>query len=475
MQRFSSIFILFIACASQLPAVLVNTRVRDMVFAERGTVLEFDLREHFQVYPDPGPVATFAFDLPLQDRNPDTESGLWPVEVAPGVVLDLMRYKLADGTTYSSPFDATAGQMAFASYSVQYQLRADIAPLAVGNFITYARDGAYEGGIIHRSEISVLQGGAYRLHQGQESYLLELVETRDPIVFEETVANTAGTLSMARQTALDTATSQFFINLADNTQAFGTAYTVFGELRDQANDLPVLQEMGDVPVFDLTAYFTNAPFNTIPLFAPFFQDPDSYLSLSSVTIPEGDSSGIAHSWTFFDTDETVSDEEAANRAAFSISIEDGILRIARTATAGQAAITVTGTASDGKTASFTMDLIGYNEGALNKFPASIIDPSGWIENSWYGWLYGEYFPNIVHANHGPQFVYPDTSFSIHFIYDTHLDSWLYTSNALYPHMFIYRLNTWAYYSKGTGDGFGTSRWFYLYQGDTTGWALESAL
>lgn len=475
MQRLSLLLLIVLTGASHLQAVLVNTRVRDRVFVQKDTVLELDLREHFQVYPDPGPVATFAFDLPLQDRNPDSESGLWSVEVSPGVFIDLMRYKLADGTSYTSPFEATAGDMAFASYTVEYQLRADVAPVAVGNFITYARDGAYEGGLIHRSEISVLQGGAYKIHQGPETYLLDLVETRDPIVFEETIANTAGTLSMARQTALDTATSQFFINIADNTQAFGTAYTVFGELRDAGQDLPVLQQMGEVTVFDLTPYFTNAPFNTIPLFAPFFQDQKSYLTFSSVTIPEGDASGVSHAWAFFDSDETVSEEESANRAAFTISIEDAILRIGRTDSAGAAAITVTGSTASGQSASFTMDVIGYNEGALNKFPASTLDPSGWIESSWYGWLYGEYFPNILHANHGPQFVYPDESFSIHFIFDENLDSWLYTSNALYPNMFLYRLNTWAYYSRGSGDGFGTSRWFYLYEGETPGWVLESAL
>ncbi|MEY3000394.1 MAG: hypothetical protein RL648_608 [Verrucomicrobiota bacterium] len=475
MQRLSTLLLIALAGASQLQAVLVNTRVRDVAFVEQGAVLTLDLQEHFQVYPDPGPVATLSFDLPLQDRNPASTNGLWQVEIAPDTFVELMRYKLADGGSYTSPFEATAGEMAFAAYSVDYQLRADLAPLAVGNFITYARDGAYAGGIIHRSEISVLQGGAYKLHQGEGAYLLDLVETRDAIVFEETVANTAGTLSMARQTALDTATSQFFINLADNTQAFGTAYTVFGELLDKDGDLPVLQQMGEVPVFNLTSYFTNAPFNTIPLFAPFFQDPASYLSFNNITIPDGDPSSITYSWEFFDTDDTVSELEATNRAAFAISIVDSSLQISRTASAGTAAITLTGTASNGQSVSFTMDLIGYSEGALNKFPASVIDPSGWIESSWYGWLYGEYYPYITHANHGPQFVYPDESFSVHFIYDDNLASWLYTSNGLYPNLFIYRLNSWAYYSKGSGDGFGTSRWFYLYGTDSPGWVLESAL
>jgi cyclophilin family peptidyl-prolyl cis-trans isomerase len=475
MQRIVLYSFIALIGAAPLHAVLVNTRMEDFHFIEIDETMEFDLRNHFQVYADPGPVATITFDLPVQDRNPDTESGLWSTEIAPDIFLDLMRYKLTDGTTYNSPYDATAGDMQYTSYSVDYQLLADQAPVTVGNFITYARDGAYESSVIHRSEISVIQGGAYKLHQGEGNYILDLVEIRPSIVFEETINNSAGTLSMARQTALDTATSQYFINLADNSQVFGSAYSVFGELVNPDVDLPVLKQMGDIPVYDLTQYYSTAPFNTIPLIAPFFQDQQSYLTLSSVSIPDGNPDGVSYSWEFYDTDEEVSESEAANRAAFSITLEGSVLSISRTGSAGEAAVTVSGSNADGETVSFTMDLIAYSEAALNKFPASTLDTSGWLESSWYGWLYGEYFPEITHANHGPQYVYPDDSIALHFIYDYNLGSWLYTSTSQYPYLFVYSLNTWVYYSLGSGNGFGTSRWFYILEGESPGWVIESDL
>lgn len=476
MQRLLLTLVIALGVGSQSSAVLINTRMQAMQFIELDEGLELNLRDHFQIYADPGPIATIHFDLPIQDPNPDTENGFWTFEIATDISVELMRYQLIDGSTYDSPFDATAEDMKFVSYSVDYQLLGTDAPTTVGNFISYAREGAYEGSLIHRSEISVVQGGAYKLHQGQEGYILDLIEPRDPIIFEETKNNTAGTLSMARQTALDTATSQYFINLEDNSQVFGSAYAVFGELVDPENDLPILQQMGDVPVYNLTPYYSTAPFSNIPLFAPFFQDQASYLQLSSIDIPEGDPDGISYAWEFYDTDEEVSEEEALDRAAFSISMEGSNLNISRNGTAaGQVAITVSGTSTDGQSVSFTMDLIGYNEEAIEKFPASTIDASGWIESAWFGWVYADTFPQVIHANHGPQYVYPDGSAFTHYLFDYNLQTWLYTTSTLYPTLFVYALNSWAYYSEGSGDGFGTSRWFYLYDTEVPGWVYESDL
>jgi peptidyl-prolyl cis-trans isomerase A (cyclophilin A) len=107
------------------------------------------------------------------------------------------------------------------------------APVSVENFLQYVRDGFYEGTIFHRVKPGyVVQGGGYTA---------EMVErgTRPPILNEATngLKNVRGSLAMARTRALRSATSQFFINLVNNTSLdhrgyspddFG--YAVFGRV-----------------------------------------------------------------------------------------------------------------------------------------------------------------------------------------------------------------------------------------------------
>jgi cyclophilin family peptidyl-prolyl cis-trans isomerase len=107
------------------------------------------------------------------------------------------------------------------------------APVSVDNFLQYVRDGFYEGTIFHRVKPGyVIQGGGYTA---------EMVErgTRPPILNEATngLKNVRGSLAMARTRALRSGTSQFFINLVNNTSLdhrgyspddFG--YAVFGRV-----------------------------------------------------------------------------------------------------------------------------------------------------------------------------------------------------------------------------------------------------
>jgi cyclophilin family peptidyl-prolyl cis-trans isomerase len=103
--------------------------------------------------------------------------------------------------------DTTAG-------AITIQLYADKAPDSVQNFLEYVRDGFYSGTIFHRVVPGyVIQGGGYTP---------ELVEkaTRPPVRNEATngLSNVRGTVSMARLRTVRSATSQFFINLANNSK-----------------------------------------------------------------------------------------------------------------------------------------------------------------------------------------------------------------------------------------------------------------
>lgn len=113
------------------------------------------------------------------------------------------------------------------------QLHADKAPKTVENFVNYVNSGYYNGTIFHRViKGFVIQGG------GMESGLKEK-STNQPIQNEADngLNNTAGTLAMARTQEPHSASSQFFINLANNTFLNHTAkttqgwgYCVFGEV-----------------------------------------------------------------------------------------------------------------------------------------------------------------------------------------------------------------------------------------------------
>ena len=109
------------------------------------------------------------------------------------------------------------------------------APETVANFVQYAKDGHYDGTIFHRViDGFMVQGGGFTKDMNQK-------ETREPIRNEAMngLKNLRGTIAMARTMVVDSATSQFFINLVDNAfldfqnptpQGFG--YAVFGKVVD---------------------------------------------------------------------------------------------------------------------------------------------------------------------------------------------------------------------------------------------------
>ncbi|MGH8264414.1 MAG: peptidylprolyl isomerase [Steroidobacterales bacterium] len=120
-------------------------------------------------------------------------------------------------------FDTTLGQITIELFPKE-------APLSTENFLKYAADGHFDGTIFHRVIPGfVIQGGGLTGDMQQK-------KTRASIRNEAQngLKNKRGTLSMARTNAVDSATSQFFVNLVDNTALdhkpgnFG--YAVFGKV-----------------------------------------------------------------------------------------------------------------------------------------------------------------------------------------------------------------------------------------------------
>ena len=110
------------------------------------------------------------------------------------------------------------------------ELDQDKAPKTVANFLQYVKSGFYKGTIFHR----VIDG--FMIQGGGLDAKMVTKPTQKAIQNEANngLHNGPYTVAMARQSAPDTATSQFFINVADNTPldypSMGGGYAVFGKV-----------------------------------------------------------------------------------------------------------------------------------------------------------------------------------------------------------------------------------------------------
>lgn len=135
------------------------------------------------------------------------------------------------------------------------------APKNVANFLAYVKSGFYKGTIFHR----VIDG--FMIQGGGMNEKFEGRKTRPAVKNESDngLSNLPYTIAMAREDHPDSATSQFFINVADNSgidypHVRGSGYTVFGrvikgqEVVDKIKAVVVddVRGMQNVPVVPIT-------------------------------------------------------------------------------------------------------------------------------------------------------------------------------------------------------------------------------
>lgn len=109
------------------------------------------------------------------------------------------------------------------------------APVTVNNFLQYVNSGFYDGTAFHRhSPGFVLQGGGYAAPLTPGGAVPPLKATNAPIALEVNrgLSNTVNTVAMARTNVLNSATSQFFVNLGNNAflDTASGGYAVFGSV-----------------------------------------------------------------------------------------------------------------------------------------------------------------------------------------------------------------------------------------------------
>ena len=117
--------------------------------------------------------------------------------------------------------------------NITVELFKDKAPITVRNFLSYVNEGFYDGLVFHRViKNFMIQGGGLdeNMQTKKNKFAIKNEATNG-------VKNNRGTLAMARTAVVDSATSQFFINLVDNSfldhkgktpDMFG--YAVFGQV-----------------------------------------------------------------------------------------------------------------------------------------------------------------------------------------------------------------------------------------------------
>ncbi|MBK7251235.1 MAG: peptidylprolyl isomerase [Gammaproteobacteria bacterium] len=140
--------------------------------------------------------------------------------------------------------------------SFTIELFEEDAPESVANFLQYVDEGFFDGTVFHRVIPGfVIQGGGFTPEMAQK-------KTRAPIRNEAANGrrNERGTLSMARTNDIDSATSQFFVNLVDNQfldhKPGNYGYAVFGRVSEGLDVIDAIAEVrtgrrqghDDVPV-----------------------------------------------------------------------------------------------------------------------------------------------------------------------------------------------------------------------------------
>jgi peptidyl-prolyl cis-trans isomerase A (cyclophilin A) len=191
----------------------------------------------------------------------------------------------------------------------QVQLYDSQAPITVNNFLRYVNNQNYNNTIIHRSvQGFIVQGGGF---SPQSDATTHQIQTINPIVsygaivneFSATRSNVRGTIAMAKIGGdPNSATNQWFINLADNSSNLDNqngGFTVFGQVVGEGMSL--VNAISNIPVYNLTSYNFNSALTDVPFYSPYLYS-DYLVTFPSVAVVptvewKGGNSSGATNWS----------------------------------------------------------------------------------------------------------------------------------------------------------------------------------
>lgn len=145
--------------------------------------------------------------------------------------------------------------------TVTLELEPEVAPISVNNFLSYVGKSYYSNTLFHRVIPGfVVQGGGYT------TGLVKKTGQLSPIVLESNkgLLNVRGSLAMARTNVFNSATSEFFVNLVDNTfldfrNVANPGYAVFGRV---LQGMDVVDLIGTKPTGVLNG-FSDVPLEEV--------------------------------------------------------------------------------------------------------------------------------------------------------------------------------------------------------------------
>lgn len=147
---------------------------------------------------------------------------------------------------------------------IEVDLFDETTPETVENFLSYVNTGAYDNVVVHRSVSGfIVQSGGFE-YNGQANpgeVPLDEIEVGVSVANEPLLSNLRGTIAMAKLSDLpDSATSQWFINLSNNSSNLdlqNSGFSVFGQVR--GDSMQVVDEIADLSLVNLGGAFSVIP------------------------------------------------------------------------------------------------------------------------------------------------------------------------------------------------------------------------
>jgi cyclophilin family peptidyl-prolyl cis-trans isomerase len=205
-----------------------------------------------------GQLAAQNADLPTTFGTIPSQSIVQPVRTP---AIDLRNYFRVTGITGQVVQFSTGGVGNF-----NVEMNSTLAPATVANFLAYVNANRFTNTLVHRSNpsLAIIQGGGYSPNTGTFFTDYFPVQKNAPLIMEtgNTLPHARGTLAMARTSELNSATSEWFINTANNTAVFDPAsvqgvqsYAVFG--RVTGTGMSVVDTIATLPVLGGNITVTN--------------------------------------------------------------------------------------------------------------------------------------------------------------------------------------------------------------------------
>jgi cyclophilin family peptidyl-prolyl cis-trans isomerase len=259
---------------------------------------------------------------------------------------------------------------------IQVALTDAATPQTVANFLSYVNSGEYDNTIFHRSTDltnnnggspsdpgTIIQGGGYSIMNGSIGH----IATNTPVNDEyksELFGDVAGTLAMAKTSYADSATSEWYFNVVDNTELdtptidpnnVTTSYTVFGKVLSGTD---VISTIAALPTTSLGSGLTNVP--VVGLTEAQVEDTSTQIGESNLVYTYDIQTEAGTSYTV----------SSDNAALVKPVVNDGVLSFTYGSGSGTANITINATNLDGDSASTVVSVTVPDSATPNAGPVA---------------------------------------------------------------------------------------------------------